>query len=265
VKSVTRILKSAAVVALVIATSSLLLGSFMPVLTTAQEQQLDRRSINQNTSTTSAGIIGGNKTIVSKPTITRSLNDTDSESTRLVGPSDTILPNYPCDIDNVWFLDEEIRNFFGEDEPISDCVYGSSLTDYIDGDSGNDYLYGREGNDVIYGASGNDRIEGNGGADFLRGGSDNDTINGGTESDHIQDEGGQDIVFGADGDDEFINGPEGDDLNCGAGIDVIWSLPADAEDAVNDDCEIRTPYSKDNCPPGTDPTLPGGFGACMPF
>lgn len=274
-KSVPGILKATALVPLVIATPSLLLCSSMAVLTTAQEQQLDKISVNQNT-TSAAGTIDGNKTILSKTTSssdernnttsasTMLLNDTDSESARL-GPSDTILPNYPCDIDNVWFLDEEIRNFFGEDEPISDCVYGSSVTDYVDGDSGSDYLYGQDGNDVIYGASGNDRIEGNAGADFLRGGSDNDTIYGGTDSDHIQDEGGQDIVFGGDGDDEFINGPEVDEFNCGVGIDVIWSLPVDAGDVVSDDCEIRTPYSIDNCPPGTDPRLPGGFGACMPF
>jgi Ca2+-binding RTX toxin-like protein len=253
----------------------------MNELTSAQEL-LNRRSINQNTTTTTtitttdAGTINGNETIAREPAIlsdgrnnatstgTILTNDTSPGRTRS-GLGDTLLPNYPCDIDNVWFLEEEMPNFFGEDEPISDCVYGSTVTDYIDGDSGNDYLYGREDNDVVFGASGNDMIVGNIGADFLRGGSENDSIYGGMHTDMIQDEEGDDRVYGENGDDDVINGPGVDQLNCGAGVDVIWSLPTDSGDVVNEDCEIRTPYSPENCPPGTDPRLPGGFGACMPF
>ena len=99
----------------------------------------------------------------------------------------------------------------------------------------------------------------------MRGGSDNDAIFGGMNTNQILDEAGKDLVFGEDGVDHFLNDPGVDEFNCGAGIGVIWSLPTNAEDVVNDDYEIFTPYSPENCPPGTDPRLSGGFGACMPF
>jgi hypothetical protein len=93
-----------------------------------------------------------------------------------------------------------------------DVIVGSSNGDTIDAGTGNDTVCAGGGGDTVTGGDGTDTLFGENGADTLNGGNGNDRLEGGNDGDTLN---------GNDGDDLIIGGNDGDALNGGNGEDIL--------------------------------------------
>jgi hypothetical protein len=113
-----------------------------------------------------------------------------------------------------------------EGEEGNDCIYGLGGDDRLHGDrtgvfgsSGSDEIHGGDGNDSIWGDAKDDRLYGEAGDDRLKGDSGGDLVSGGPGDDFVMGDSGRDELLGNEGTDRVCGNSGRDTLDGGAGTD----------------------------------------------